>query len=30
MKYALRGFLGALGSLMLPLRDLPAFLCAVR
>ena len=30
MKYALSGFLGALGSLMLPLRDLPALRWAVR
>ena len=30
MKYALRGFLGALGSLRLPLRDLPALRWAVR
>ena len=30
MKYALRGFFGAFGSLMFPLRDLPALRCAVR
>ena len=30
IKYALRGFLGAFGSLMLPLRDFPALRWAVR
>lgn len=30
MKYALSGFFGALGSLMLPRRDLPALRWAVR
>lgn len=30
MKYALSGFFGAFGSLMLPLRDFPAFRCAAR
>lgn len=30
IKYALSGFLGAFGSLMFPLRDLPARRCAVR